>query len=137
MKADGIVLEPVRAILRVESLLLLGLLIAFYWWMHANWIVFVILLLAPDIAMLGYLRNTQFGAFCYNVFHTLTAPFALGVAALIIHPIAPFAIIWAAHIAMDRALGYGLKYSDSFAHTHLGFIGKRSKDVDALQNGEG
>lgn len=51
MKADGIVLEPVRAILRVESLLLLGLLIAFYWWMHANWIVFVILLLAPDIAI--------------------------------------------------------------------------------------
>ncbi|MFN0216732.1 MAG: DUF4260 family protein [Saprospiraceae bacterium] len=24
----------------------------------------------------------------------------------------------------DRALGYGLKYTDSFSNTHLGIIGK-------------
>jgi hypothetical protein len=28
------------------------------------------------------------------------------------------------HSSMDRVLGYGLKYSDSFQHTHLGMLGK-------------
>src|SRR3954470_22529461 len=36
------------------------------------------------------------------------------------------ALIWFAHIGLDRALGYGLKYDDSFQHTHLGWIGKRA-----------
>ena len=28
------------------------------------------------------------------------------------------------HSSLDRALGYGLKYSDSFQHSHLGMIGR-------------
>ncbi|MDD9911252.1 MAG: DUF4260 family protein, partial [Ahrensia sp.] len=34
------------------------------------------------------------------------------------------ALIWAAHISGDRALGYGLKYESNFKHTHLGKIGR-------------
>lgn len=34
------------------------------------------------------------------------------------------AMIWLAHIGIDRALGYGLKYSRGFGFTHLGRIGK-------------
>jgi hypothetical protein len=34
------------------------------------------------------------------------------------------AMIWLAHIGIDRALGYGLKYQAGFAFTHLGRIGK-------------
>jgi len=34
------------------------------------------------------------------------------------------AIIWLAHIGIDRALGFGLKYSLGFGFTHLGRIGK-------------
>ena len=33
-------------------------------------------------------------------------------------------LVWLAHIGMDRVLGYGLKYNDSFKHTHLGQIGR-------------
>ena len=33
-------------------------------------------------------------------------------------------MIWLAHIGLDRALGYGLKYSKGFAFTHLGTIGR-------------
>lgn len=33
------------------------------------------------------------------------------------------ALIWFAHIGMDRALGYGLKYPSGFRETHLGRIG--------------
>jgi len=34
------------------------------------------------------------------------------------------AMIWLAHIGIDRALGYGLKYAAGFGYTHLGRIGK-------------
>ena len=34
------------------------------------------------------------------------------------------AMIWMAHIGIDRALGYGLKYTSGFGFTHLGRIGK-------------
>jgi hypothetical protein len=32
------------------------------------------------------------------------------------------ALIWLAHIGMDRALGYGLKYPTTFKDTHLGHV---------------
>ncbi|GLR92489.1 hypothetical protein GCM10007858_01070 [Bradyrhizobium liaoningense] len=35
------------------------------------------------------------------------------------------ALIWLAHIGIDRALGYGLKYSAGFSFTHLGRIGRQ------------
>ena len=34
------------------------------------------------------------------------------------------ALILLAHIAADRALGYGLKYATGFKDTHLGQIGR-------------
>jgi hypothetical protein len=33
-------------------------------------------------------------------------------------------LIWIIHIAVDRALGYGLKLSTGFQDTHLGRIGR-------------
>jgi hypothetical protein len=33
-------------------------------------------------------------------------------------------LIMFGHSAFDRLLGYGLKFKDSFNHTHLGHIGK-------------
>ncbi len=122
VKSDGVVVQPVRAILRLEGALLLGALIVAYWSIRANWLVFIVLLLAPDLAMLGYLRNTKVGAWCYNAFHTLVGPLLLGALSVRFHNLVALAIIWAAHIAMDRALGYGLKYEDSFGHTHLGTL---------------
>ena len=121
-------LHPVRGVLQAESAFILAALIAAYWLLHGNWIVFVVLLLAPDVAMLGYLRNTRVGAWSYNAFHTHIGPVVLAGFAIPYHWLLPFAVIWAAHIAMDRALGYGLKYGDAFTHTHLGLIGKVAGD---------
>jgi len=33
----------------------------------------------------------------------------------------PFALIWTEHIALDRMLGYGLKYPTRFKDTHIMF----------------
>ncbi len=40
----------------------------------------------------------------------------------------PIALIWAAHIGFDRLVGYGLKYSEAFGATHLGWKGKKDFD---------
>ena len=45
----------------------------------------------------------------------------------------PYMLIWAAHIAIDRAVGYGLKYPGSFKDTHLGRMGK-DKEASELAN---
>jgi hypothetical protein len=38
--------------------------------------------------------------------------------------IAAVGLVWLAHLALDRLMGYGLKYHDYFEHTHLSMIGK-------------
>ncbi len=86
-----------------------------WWW-------FPVLLLTPDIGMLGYLVNTQVGAFTYNFFHHK----AMAIMVLLIgyylsnDLVALIGIILFSHSAMDRIFGYGLKYPDHFKHTHLG-----------------
>ncbi len=122
----GCVFGNARNILRIEAAALLVAFLIAYYEMHASWLLFVVLILAPDIGMIGYLRGARVGAWSYNVFHSYVGPvIALAAAAEFSRAFLPFAIIWAAHIALDRALGYGLKYSDSFTHTHLGVIGRR------------
>jgi hypothetical protein len=36
-------------------------------------------------------------------------------------------LVWLAHIGLDRLQGYGLKYDDSFQHTHLGMLGRNHR----------
>jgi hypothetical protein len=43
------------------------------------------------------------------------------------------ALLWAFHIAVDRVLGYGLKFATSFQDTHLGRIGKQRSPADAYR----
>jgi Domain of unknown function (DUF4260) len=92
------------------------------WW-------FPVLILAPDISMIGYLINPKAGAWCYNIAHhkgIALIIFALGVFSS--NSLLELAgVILFAHSSMDRILGYGLKYSDSFHNTHLGRIGKSDK----------
>lgn len=92
-----------------------------------SWWVFPACLLLPDLSMLGYVANPQIGAGLYNFFHhkfvaivVLILGYWLDSQALSLSGIILFG-----HSAMDRALGYGLKFSDDFKHTHLGWIGKK------------
>lgn len=96
-----------------------------YAWLGQSWWVFGILFLAPDLAMLGYLRSTATGTLTYNLAHTYVAPALLALLGLAVGPIAfGLAAIWTAHIGIDRLLGYGLKLNSGFHHTHLGPVGK-------------
>ena len=90
-----------------------------WWWLLALFIVF-------DVPAAGYLINARVGAICYNLAHAYVAPAALllGYALTSASWCAFAGLLWAFHIACDRALGYGLKFASSFQDTHLGRIGK-------------
>jgi hypothetical protein len=83
--------------------------------------MFLLLLLAPDLSMLGYLMNPQVGSVVYNLAHTYVVPLTLaGIGLFASSPLCVLlALIWVAHIGMDRLLGYGLKYPTAFTDTHL------------------
>jgi len=124
--ASGVVSDPPRVFLRIEGAVLLAVSLFMYYRYGRSWWWFALLLLAPDLGMLGYVANTRIGAATYNVFHTYFFPAALLIAGIATDSpmVYSIALIWFAHIGMDRALGYGLKYRDGFKHTHLGMIGQ-------------
>ncbi len=98
----------------------------------ADWLLFALLLLVPDVGMLGYLRGSFVGAVTYNLFHTEILPLAISAAAIYLRqPLAlGIGLIWLAHIGLDRALGYGLKLTAGFRETHLGRIGRAPEPAD-------
>jgi succinate dehydrogenase/fumarate reductase cytochrome b subunit len=96
---------------RLEGLALMGAALAIYASQGFGWLMFALLLLAPDLAALGYLAGSQTGNTSYNLAHTIAFPLALAVlAGLTGQPLGlQLALIWLAHIGMDRAVGYGFK----------------------------
>ena len=115
-------------LLRLEGLALALICVWLYRGLHESWLMFALLILAPDLSMLGYLAGPRVGAVIYNLVHNWAAPVLLfaigwwgGVSVLL-----PLAFILGAHIGFDRALGFGLKLSSSFQDTHLGRIGRKT-----------
>ena len=113
-----------RVLLRLEGAAVLALAVAGYRASGGNWWLFALLLLAPDLAVLGYLAGNRVGAATYNLVHTYVLPLALlGYGLWGASPLAlSLALIWLAHIGMDRTVGYGLKYATAFKDTHLGRV---------------
>lgn len=115
-----------KHLLRLEEALMFGAaiylntLLPFPGWYFWAWF------LAPDIGFLGYAINTRVGAITYNLLHHKGVAVVLYVAGLALNaPTLQFAgILLFGHSSFDRMLRYGLKYADSFQHTHLGPIGK-------------
>jgi hypothetical protein len=88
------------------------------------------LILAPDLSMLFYLVGPRIGAVAYNAAHSYLGPVMLLAAAVAFAAPAAIAIalIWIAHLGIDRALGFGLKYGAGFGFTHLGRVGPQAQN---------
>ncbi|MBP6575343.1 MAG: DUF4260 domain-containing protein [Flavobacteriales bacterium] len=126
-----------KNLLRLEELAqflscLLALIVA-----DMPWWVYPILLVGPDIGMLGYLINPRAGAISYNLLHHKGVALLLMVSGMYMNAVTIFetdswnsdlmlwtGVILFGHASMDRIFGYGLKFGDNFHHTHLGWIGK-------------
>jgi hypothetical protein len=94
--------------------------------------LFWLLFLTPDIGMLGYIINTKIGALSYNLLHHKGVAVLFYLAGLYFsnNALQFTGLLLFAHSSFDRMLGYGLKYSDSFQHTHLGQIGKQRNAIE-------
>ncbi|HVF01515.1 MAG TPA: DUF4260 domain-containing protein [Rubrobacteraceae bacterium] len=83
------------------------------------------LVLIPDLSMLGYLKDSRVKALSYNLGHTYPLPAVLvAFGVLAGSPLyVSLGLIWFAHIGFDRMIGFRLKYPTGFRDTHLGRIG--------------
>lgn len=108
-------------LLQLEGAVVLLLALFGFWMTQGNWWLFALLILAPDLSMLGYLGGPRLGSAVYNTIHIYFFPavlLAISVPAFSI-TMWQIALIWFAHIGGDRLLGYGLKYPTAFKDTHL------------------
>lgn len=111
---------------RVEGLAMaaVALLVVWYGFFDYPWFAYLVLFLLPDISMFGYRFGPRVGAVVYNMGHMFALPFLLAAAAFVAAAATPYlaALLWIAHIGIDRALGFGLKHQSGFKDTHLGRI---------------
>ena len=131
--SNGAVAGAVRIWLKCEGLAVLVLSVLLYRYTHTSWWTFGILLLTPDLSMLAYLANPRAGSIFYNTVHSYVLPVALAIFAVATDraATAPYLLIWTAHIGMDRALGYGLKYPVGFWSTHIDSLRRKSTSARA------
>ncbi len=118
-----------KALTRLEELFLSILAFYLFLLLHIAWWWFFVLLLAPDLSMIGYLLGPRAGAIVYDAVHHRAVSVGLFIVGgvLDIAWLQAAALILFAHSSFDRVMGYGLKYADSFQHTHLGMIGRASE----------
>jgi len=119
--------KDMNFLLKLEELGQLLLSILLFQQLDYVWWIYPACILLPDVSMLGYLFNTKIGAWAYNLFHhKLLGIAVIGLGYWLNHDLMTLSgIILFGHSAMDRVMGYGLKYTDSFQHTHLGWVGKK------------
>lgn len=119
-----------KGLLRLEELgmLLASLLFTYLLPVHWPWYFYLLIFFSPDLGMLGYAAGPKAGAWLYNLLHHKGLALLLTLLAWYLGDSALQAIgaLFFAHASFDRILGYGLKHSDHFQHTHLGVIGKQA-----------
>jgi hypothetical protein len=122
----GMTHGAVRSWLRLEGLAAFGAGLALFGASGGSWLLFVPLILLPDVSAVGYLAGPRVGSFTYNALHNwVPGIVVLGLGAWLASPaVVAIAAILIAHVGMDRAMGYGLKLSSSFQDTHLGHMGR-------------
>jgi hypothetical protein len=110
-----------RALLHAEGLAVAAAAIILYFHLGYPWWLLVVLALAPDLSMLGYVAGPVVGARVYDLAHTYVLPVLLAVVGVLADSevAVQVGLIWVTHIGVDRAIGYGLKYRTGFKDTHL------------------
>jgi len=114
-----------RLLLRIEGAALALAAVTMFHRIDANWWWFAALILVPDVSFAAYFLGTRPGAIAYNATHVTLVPLVLAALGFLLpsFDLLSIALVWAAHIGIDRALGLGLKYGAGFGLTHLGRIG--------------
>ena len=120
----------IKRILQLEEVLLFGLTIWAYQYLPYAWYWFPLFLLVPDVSAIGYFGGKDVGRSLYNLFHNRALVVAIGLVGWYLGSTLMqfWSVVFFAHIALDRALGMGLKLKAGFHYTHMGPIGKKRND---------
>lgn len=115
--------------LKLEEAFLFALGVWLFSGLSYDWWLFLVLLLTPDISMIGYAVNSKTGAYSYNLFHHKGAAIVVYFVGIVtgLAWVQLMGIILFSHSSLDRIFGFGLKYPASFDHTHLGRMGPERK----------
>ena len=112
--------------LKLEELtqFIASIVVLYYLEVGIVWWLWPIIFLSPDIGMIGYVVNTRVGAWTYNFFHFKSVAVIVIACGYFLPSMEMLVagVILFGHAAMDRAMGFGLKYPDNFKHTHLGMM---------------
>lgn len=136
-----------KNLLRLEELAQFALCLLALILKDVPWWYYLLILIGPDISMLGYLLGPKVGAVSYNIAHHKGLALAWIGLGLVLGYVQKdlsgltFEYAWLfytgiilyGHASMDRIFGYGLKFSDNFQHTHLGWIGKGTNKQEQEQ----
>jgi Domain of unknown function (DUF4260) len=116
-----------KKIIQLEEFAMLGLSIYALIFFHAAGWWYPLMLLGPDISMIGYAAGNKIGAACYNLFHHKGIAITFFITGLLLknEVLQLTGITLFGHSSMDRMLEYGLKLKEGFKFTHLGVIGKK------------
>ena len=114
-----------KNLIRLEEIAMLCISIYVLYHLKADWWFYLLMMLGPDISMLGYLAGPKIGAFTYNLFHHKMIAIAFFIVGVVTSTwiLQAIGAILFGHSSMDRMFGYGLKYNSAFSDTHLGKIG--------------
>ncbi len=117
-----------KTLVRTEELAFFLFSVVLFAGLPFPWWSFPLLLLTPDLSMVGYAGGAATGAIVYNAVHHRGIALLLYVAGiwLSLPAVSLAGVVLLAHSSLDRALGYGLKFPDSFSNTHLGRIGRQA-----------
>ena len=116
-----------KYVLKLEELgLFLLFSMVYFHFYPGTWGLFLGLFFVPDVSFLFFLFTKKAGAIAYNIFHHKGIMVLVIAAGYLFHLdlMMQVGLIFMAHSCFDRVAGYGLKYFDSFDHTHLGWVGK-------------
>jgi len=124
-----------KNLLRLEELALFLLAVFLFAELNYPWWLFLALFLTPDLGALGYLGGPRAGAVTYDLTHHkgIAIVFYLAGSLASSEALQLIGVMLLAHSSLDRVFGYGLRYMDSFDHTHLGWVGKTGRKMAAEQ----
>jgi Domain of unknown function (DUF4260) len=110
-----------RLLLRIEGIVLAAAALVVYVHLDYSVLALIALLAVVDLSLLGFVVGPQAGTLIYNLAHTTALPILLGAMGILTDGsiTVQVALAWLAHIGVDRALGFGLKYPSAFNDTHL------------------
>ena len=116
--------SPQTRLLRIEAVVLAVFTIYTYRHLGGTWSFYCWMWLIPDIGMLAYVGGPRVGALAYNLTHNYVGGAVLFAATVgldaAVGDLSLFGLIWMSHVAIDRAMGFGIKYGTGFRNTHLG-----------------